>query len=230
MTKGTVIRHGGVDLVRPATDGDVIASLARGVSVEILEEQTWLTVRTGDGQVGRVLADFVELAPEALDESAIAEESAVSAPSDRCEIRRYRNDRFEGKELRADVDFFPFLDRLNDFATRCGVHIHVTSSARDPGRDVHGAIVPPAGRSNHLVGHAIDMNLRSASGFFNSKALQRDALAQQPEEIRGFIDMVRADPELRWGGDFTREDPIHIDDALNHRFPAIWDAKLSSRA
>src|SRR5262245_57398701 len=72
-----------------------------------------------------------------------------------------RNTRFIGTELRADADFFPFLDRLNDFATDCGLEIFVTSSTREPGRTINGAIVKPATRSNHLVGHAIDMNLKS---------------------------------------------------------------------
>jgi hypothetical protein len=28
---------------------------------------------------------------------------------------------------------------------------------------------------------------------------------------------VREDGELRWGGDFTQEDPVHVDDNLNAR-------------
>lgn len=40
---------------------------------------------------------------------------------------------------------------------------------------------------------------------------------------------ISSDQTLRWGGDFSKEDPVHIDDNLNHRNPARWDAKLASR-
>ena len=35
----------------------------------------------------------------------------------------------------------------------------VTHAFRKEGQDIGGTIVPPASKSNHLVGHAIDMNL-----------------------------------------------------------------------
>ena len=35
----------------------------------------------------------------------------------------------------------------------------VTHAFRKDGQDIGGTIVPPASKSNHLVGHAIDMNL-----------------------------------------------------------------------
>jgi hypothetical protein len=100
---------------------------------------------------------------------------------------------------------------------------------REPGRTVSGAIVPPASRSNHLVGHAIDMNLKSSSGFFNSSKLKKSNFANLPGEIKKLIELIRDDEVLRWGGDFNPEDPVHIDDKLNHRNRERWDAKLASR-
>jgi hypothetical protein len=144
-------------------------------------------------------------------------------------IKIYTNSQFIGKELRADVDFIPHLDRLNQYALDCQVKIYVTSSVREPGRSVSGAIVPPASRSNHLVGHGIDMNLTSASGFFNSRKLKRSNLAHLPAEIRDMIELVKGDEVLRWGGDFNPGDPVHIDDGLNHRNRGRWDLKLASR-
>ena len=35
----------------------------------------------------------------------------------------------------------------------------VTHAFRKEGQDIGGTIVPPASKSNHLVGHAFDMNL-----------------------------------------------------------------------
>jgi hypothetical protein len=109
------------------------------------------------------------------------------------------------------------------------VKIFVTLSAREPGRSVSGAIVPSASRSNHLVGHAIDMNLQSASGFFNSSQLKKSNLANLPDEIKDLITLAKNDEALRWGGEFNPEDPVHIDDKLNHRNPGRWDLKLTSR-
>jgi len=236
MAKGT-IRASSVNLRRSLTTGPVVRSLRRSTEVEVLGEQTWLRVRTRDGREGFVLADFVEEVDPQADqpvETALArqppEEHPVALPSLRCDIAIYRHECFVGKELRADRDFFGALDRLAALAKRSGVRIHVTSSARDPHKAVSGAIVRPAKRSNHMIGHAIDMNLESDSGFFNSRALRKRALPEAPPEIREFIEAVRADAGLRWGGDFSSEDPVHIDDGLNVDHPDVWDAKFASRA
>jgi len=245
MSSGTVIARGGLQLRKSPKTGTVLKTLRRNSSLEILEKETWLRVRTRDGEEGYVLADFVETAaadlfpgpvqprppPQVPPEGAPAPSGngGAAAAAAVCDIRIYRNTRFIGGELRADVEFFPSLDALNGFATECGVEIFVTSSTREPGRTVSGAIVKPASRSNHLVGHAIDMNLKSAGGLFNSQALTRANSPNLPAEIHRFIDKVRAHPPLRWGGDFSQEDPVHIDDNLNGRDPARWDSKLASR-
>lgn len=238
METGTVIARGGLNLRKSPGTGKFIKALRRGSKVDVLGEETWLRVRTSAGEEGFVLADFVELSPETLvappeppapeapEEPKVPEERAVS---DVCDIRRFRHPRFIGNEVRVDFDFFPLLDTLAGFAEECGVEIFVTSSTREPERKVSGAIVPPASRSNHLVGHAIDMNLQSPNGFFNSQKLKRGSLPDQPREIRDFIAKVQEHPVLRWGGDFRREDPVHIDDSLNNRDPELWDAKLASR-
>ena len=239
MSRGLVIARGGLNLRESPKTGDVIRALRRGSKVDILEQETWLRVRTSDGSEGYVLSDFVERETDDLVDqsnsdapvSTVASEILALAEneSDESDIRLYTNTQFIGKEMRIDADFIPHLDRLNQYARDEGVKIYITSSAREPGRDVDGAIVPPASRSNHLVGHAIDMNLQSASGFFNSRKLKRRNLPNLPEEIRNVLQKVRDDEVMRWGGDFNPEDPVHIDDNLNHRNPERWDRKLASR-
>jgi hypothetical protein len=253
MTTGTVIARGGLPLRKTPKTGRVLSKLRRNSRVEVLEKETWLRVRTRNGSVGYVLADFIEVAPQDLfpmaeprpparaatprgraapaARAARRRRAAVAVPQPfpACDIRIYRNERFTGNELRADIDFFPLLDRLNGFAADCDVEIFVTSSTREPGRTVAGAIVPPATRSNHLVGHAIDMNVRCDGRLFDSQALKRDNLPNLPAAVREFIERVRADATLRWGGDFDPEDPVHFDDGLNRRDPALWDRKLASR-
>ena len=237
MNKGLVIARGGLNLRKSPKTGKVVDTLRRGSKVEILEEETWLKVRDRKGNEGYVLSDFVEREDfEPVINTGIPVDTAVNAvraladaESDRCEIRTYVNSQFIGKELQADLDFLPHLDRLNQYAADLGVQIHVTSSAREPGRTVSGAIVPPAGRSNHLVGHAIDMNLQSSSGFFNSTKLKRSNFDNLPNEIRDLLNRINEDEVLRWGGNFNKEDPVHIDDNLNNRNPERWDRKLASR-
>jgi len=239
MSDSTVIARGGLNLRRSPKTGKIVKTLRRGSKVEVLGQETWLRVKTRDGNVGYVLGDFIETSPDsdarqprakAGDSVApSAEPSRTAEAAETCDIQLYRAERFVGSALRADRDFWPSLDRIGQYAVECDVEIHVTSSAREPGRTVSGAIVKPAGRSNHLVGHAIDMNVVSKNGFFNSKALKRANLDRQPKEVRDFIDKIRADPELRWGGDFSKEDPVHIDDGLNLSDPKRWDSKLASR-
>ena len=142
------------------------------------------------------------------------------------ELVSFHGSQFVGKMVLADVEFIPMLEKLNEFANEGGILVHVTSSARQHGITLGNTIVPPASRSNHLVGHGIDMNLRKGQKFFNSSALSKKSLNKQPKAVKNFIQAIRDDGALRWGGDFTREDPVHIDDNLNNRDPILWEAKF----
>lgn len=142
------------------------------------------------------------------------------------ELVSFNGSQFVGKPLLADIEFVPMLEKLNEFADKGGLLVHVTSSARQHGITLGNTIVPPASRSNHLVGHGIDMNLMKGQKFFNSTALSKKNLSKQPKAIQNFIQAIRADNVLRWGGDFTQEDPVHIDDNLNNRDSILWEAKF----
>ncbi|WP_444995224.1 SH3 domain-containing protein [Aliikangiella sp. IMCC44359] len=221
-----VTPSGGLNLRQKAKPGKVIKVLRKGTSVEILEEHTWLKVKTRTGEIGYVSADFIDT-DIASNEDVVFNVSFQQ--SEKCQIEVYANSHFIGKTIYADTDFFPCLDRLNSFAKQCNIQIYVTSSSREPDKTVQGNIVKPASRSNHLIGHAIDMNIQANSGFFNSKMLKKSKLDTLPTEVRQFIQMIRDDKKLRWGGDFRSEDPVHIDDSFNLREPELWDKKLLSR-
>ncbi len=141
-------------------------------------------------------------------------------------VRGYTASQFIGAPVLANEEFFEALDALNAIAERHTVLINVTSSFREPGARLDDAVADPAAMSNHLVGHAIDMNLQSRSGAFSSRELRRDNLPLLPPEICGVITDIRSNPHLRWGGDFELEDPVHVDDGLNHRAAARWHAKF----
>jgi peptidoglycan hydrolase-like protein with peptidoglycan-binding domain len=137
-------------------------------------------------------------------------------------LRIYQNSRFVGRPCRADVQFLPMLDKINQYAEDANVFIHVTSSFRTT-TNVQGAIVKPATFSNHLVGHGIDMNVKFGNtGFANSSVLVE--YPNVPPPVKQFLDFIIADPKLRWGGKFNAIDPVHIDDGLNQNRP-VWDKR-----
>lgn len=123
-----------------------------------------------------------------------------------------------GNLLKVESSFVPvLLDFLNK-AKELGLMIHITSSFRTS-TIVPGAIVTPAQKSNHLVGHAFDCNIIDSNGrFLNSTALN----GVLPTSVQSLIDFVRMHPVLRWGGDFVSKDSVHFDDNLNNLFPVKW--------
>lgn len=138
------------------------------------------------------------------------------------ELKSFTGSQFIGKIVLADVEFIPSLNKINQLATKDGLKLFVTSSARLAGAKLGGAVVPPASRSNHLVGHAIDMNIQMGATLFNSDKLGN--FGSLPSQIKTFLQAIRDDAVLRWGGDFN--DPVHIDDGLNLRDAAAWNAKF----
>ena len=97
----------------------------------------------------------------------------------------------------------------------------ITSSHRTD-TNVKGAIVTPAIMSNHLVGHAIDCNVKSKTTgeYFNSKKMGDGT---GPDEL--FLEDVDRNTDLRWGQAFNKPDSVHFDDALNIKKPAVWHEK-----
>lgn len=124
-------------------------------------------------------------------------------------------------ECIVDSDFAPLLEQMNAIAIRHNMQVIVTSSYRKS-TNVKGAIVTPATMSNHLVGHAIDCNVKSrATGeYFNSKKMGDGT---GPDEI--FLEDVDRNTDLRWGQAFNKPDSVHFDDALNIKRPNVWRQK-----
>jgi LysM repeat protein len=148
-------------------------------------------------------------------------------PATPCALTRFTASNYVGEPVISDVEFVDELNRINDYAGNRNVQLYITDSFREAGRTVSGAIVTPARYSNHLAGHAIDMNARHGGRLYNSSALRRANLSHLPAEVQGFINDIRGDTGLRWGGDFSREDPVHIDDHLNANM-AAWRARYQA--
>ncbi len=146
-------------------------------------------------------------------------------PSKKSPLILFEASRFRGKPCRADVKFAPMLEQINAYAATANVFVHVTSSFRTT-TNVAGAIVKPAIFSNHLAGHAIDMNVIYGNNqWANSKVLAN--YPDVPEPVRLFIKSIIDDPRLRWGGTFTVKDVVHIDDHLN-KDRSKWEARYKA--
>jgi hypothetical protein len=138
------------------------------------------------------------------------------------ELKIFTGSQFINKPVLADIEFIPHLEKINDFAATNGLEIYVTSSARPLGVPLAGAIIPPARMSNHLIGHAIDMNIQIGRKLYTSHELGN--FNSLPSKIQAFFTAIRNHPVLHWGEDFS--DPVHIDDRLNKNDPNTWKQKL----
>ncbi len=128
-------------------------------------------------------------------------------------LMTYTNDRYRGETIKCDSEFKDSLDKINQYAEDSDVYLHITDSFRKEGQPVNGAVVPPAARSNHKVGHAIDMNIIHNGTLYNANAMNN--YNSLPNPVKQFINSIRHDPDLRWGGDFNPIDSVHIDDGYN---------------
>lgn len=146
-----------------------------------------------------------------------------------CVLTDYTAPNFAGSLVVAHVDYVASLNRINQYASNAGVKLFITSSFRTSTL-VPGSIVTPANLSNHLAGHAIDMNVMYGDNFSqlcNSVCLRKATL---PPSVARFISSIKADSSLRWGGDFAETDPVHIDDGLNQTRAAWKDAYNKAQA
>ena len=112
------------------------------------------------------------------------------------------------KKTYVHPNFSESLDRLNDFAQGSGIEIYVTSSFRTSSNSQIRQI-SPATRSRHLIGYAIDVNVKYADKFYNSRLLSKYP-NDLPDPVVEFIQHIIDDPLLEWGGHFNVKDPVHI--------------------
>lgn len=227
MNRGRVKPDSGLNF-REKPNGELISVLRHNEMVGILETVTFYRVQNAIGEVGYVHGDYLEKMPS-IENHVVSIDKPRVFPSDTYEQVIFENEFFVGEPAKVDRDFVPALKRVSDYAKTNKLKVWVTSSSRNLGDQVRGAIVPPAGRSCHHIGHAIDMNLMHDGKLYNSRSLRRDNLGNLPSAISKFIDKIREDDELRWGGDFSVEDPVHIDDDFYHRQEIFYMAKLHSR-
>ncbi len=227
MNKGRVKSTTGLNL-RLKPNGEKIGVLSHDEEFSILDEVTFFRVKTGSGKIGYVHSDYVEKIPSVslIPESLVGDEDNLNPEF---KLVTFTHERFMGEPARVDQGFVPCLQRVAQYASECDLKIWVTSSIRQLNNQIEGAIVKPASHSCHHIGHAIDMNIFYDEKLYNSKKIRKRNHGDLPDKIVDFFDLIRADSALRWGGDFTTEDPVHIDDNFYNKQKLMYLAKLDNR-
>jgi peptidoglycan hydrolase-like protein with peptidoglycan-binding domain len=97
---------------------------------------------------------------------------------------------------------------LNDAAKTAKVSLNINQTFRVQGVPPSGAVVPPASKSQHLIGHAVDLNIVDGTTI-NSSAMFKNET--ETDNADAFVSAVKK-KGIRWGGDFNETDPVHFDD------------------
>lgn len=101
------------------------------------------------------------------------------------------------------------------------ITIKVNQALRIHSVKVTGSVVPPATKSQHLIGHAIDCNIVDGKSWNTSSDFKKK---QQTSNADKFIAKVKKGL-FRWGGNFSKTDTPHFDKQLNSTLFA-YDAKF----
>jgi peptidoglycan hydrolase-like protein with peptidoglycan-binding domain len=114
-------------------------------------------------------------------------------------------------EILIHADFAAAIAILNTQAAAHGVTLLINQTFRSAEIPPSGAIVPPAQKSQHLIGHAVDLNIKDGDVLNTSSSF---ASGTATSAARAFISAAKSSG-LRWGGDFTPADPVHFDDFVH---------------
>jgi len=124
------------------------------------------------------------------------------------------------KEILIDQSFKRYTAVMNDLALLFSIKVEVQESFRIDGEVVDNAIVVPAKKSNHLVGHALDINLEYKNKLYNSPLLNN--YESLPKAIKNFITGCKI-AGMQWGGDFPIKDGVHFDDRLYEKNSKLYE-------
>jgi hypothetical protein len=129
-------------------------------------------------------------------------------PQLRDNFQTIANPSIRNGDLIVDSGFLAGLQNLDKAAASAKVTLLVNQAFRIAGAPVGGAVVTPATRSQHLIGHAIDCNIQDGATIIASHTF---AQRHETAAARAFVVAAKASG-LRWGGDFATVDYVHFDD------------------
>lgn len=127
-----------------------------------------------------------------------------------------------GKQVFIHKAFNSYLNEVDDLAKKYGIVLIVNHSYRTPNQTLVSTVVPPAKFSNHCAGLAIDFNIISEGKKYHSYDLKKNKRDKLPQNIQNFLRKIQLHKNLRWGGDFLKEDPVHIDFPINTVSKKKW--------
>jgi len=114
-------------------------------------------------------------------------------------------------DLVISAEALGMLKLMNETAAKLGLNIMINQALRLNNVKVSGAVVAPATKSQHLIGHAIDCNIVDGDTWNNSRDFRNH---RQTVNAEKFIARMKK-ASHRWGGDFGRVDTPHFDKQLD---------------
>jgi len=99
------------------------------------------------------------------------------------------------------------LKHANEKAKELSLNINLNQTMRVNGIKVTSAVVTPASKSQHLIGHAIDCNIVDGDNWNTSKTFKDK---KESENAKKFITYMK-EKGMRWGGNFSNVDTPHFD-------------------
>lgn len=100
-----------------------------------------------------------------------------------------------------------FLKQANEKAKDLSLNINLNQTMRVNGIKISSAVVTPASKSQHLIGHAIDCNIVDGDNWNSSKTFKEK---KESENAKKFIAAMK-EKGMRWGGNFSKVDTPHFD-------------------
>jgi hypothetical protein len=127
-------------------------------------------------------------------------------------MTQLRPTEFTADEIEIDRDFYDGLTALNTAASANSIILSINHVMRVDGVTLASAVVTPATKSQHKIGHGIDGNMIDGPTNMGKAAF---IAGTETLNAKNFIEAAKASG-LRWGGNFApktseRFDPIHFD-------------------
>ena len=113
-------------------------------------------------------------------------------------------------EVLVHEDFVDTMTLLDAEAKAANVKLRINQTFRVQNIPVKGAVVPPASKSQHLIGHAVDLNIVDGATVNLSSMFKT---GKETAAAKVFVKAVKK-KGVRWGGDFSPKDPPHFDDSV----------------
>ena len=131
-------------------------------------------------------------------------------------------------EIVISGEIIKYLKYADSKAKALSLNIVINQAMRVNGQKVTGAVVPPAKKSQHLIGHAIGCNIVDDDIWNNSQIF---ANGKETENAKKFIAAMKKEG-LRWGGDFTNSDTPHFDkqiiSVIDYKYKYFFNQRMIS--